>query len=171
MNGVLLAGLMTAMVMDWRTRRIPNGLTLPLALCGLLVQGMLHGMSGLGSGALGFCIGILLLLIPFAAGGIGAGDVKLLAAVGAWTGPWGVVQVFLAAAVFGGLFCLVEAVRHHRLKSILQAVYCRFFSIFFLKVLPSESRQESGQERLFVPYGAAICAGYAVILWMGGIQS
>jgi len=167
MNPFLLLGLIGAVVFDWKTRKIPNGLTLSLALCGLMFQWMQFGFAGLTSGMSGLVVGGFLLFLPFALGGMGAGDVKLLAAVGAWTGPWGVVQVFLAAAIAGSLLCLAEAARQKKLSKILKNIRARIFSFVFYKTWTVEAEPKT-RERLFVPYAAAIMTGYLVVLYLGG---
>ena len=72
---------------DLATRRIPNVLTFGAALAGFFVHGYIAGWSGAESSLAGWAVGVLFFFPMFALGGMGAGDVKLLAAVGAWLGP------------------------------------------------------------------------------------
>ena len=72
---------------DLRSRRIPNWLTLPTAAAGLLFHTCFPSGWGFVDSFSGLAIGFALLLVPFLAGGSGMGDVKLLAALGAWLGP------------------------------------------------------------------------------------
>src|SRR5664280_2755919 len=72
---------------DLRTRRIPNYLTLGTAVAGLAFNFMGQGLSGLTNGLLGMLLGFFLLILPYLWGGMGAGDVKAMAALGAWLGP------------------------------------------------------------------------------------
>lgn len=90
---------------DYRYRRIPNQLTVGLALFGLIIN-LLQG--NILASIYGLLLGGLLLIIPFALRGIGAGDVKLLAAVGAVLGPQLVLVVFLYGAIVGGGFALLH---------------------------------------------------------------
>jgi prepilin peptidase CpaA len=90
MNSAHIVGLTIASlacVTDLRTRRIPNVLTFGAALAGLLYQFVSGGIDGLGHAALGWLVGAVIFILPFALGGLGGGDVKLLAALGAWLGP------------------------------------------------------------------------------------
>ena len=79
---------------DWRSRRIPNYLTFGGALAGVAFQTAVFGWPGLAQALLGLFLGLGLLLLPYVLGGMGAGDVKALAALGAWLGPMGVFSVF-----------------------------------------------------------------------------
>jgi prepilin peptidase CpaA len=100
------AALAAACVTDLRSQRIPNLLTYPLMLAGLAYHGALGGWTGLGFGAVGLGLGFGLLLLPFLLGFIGAGDVKLLAVVGAWLGWQGVLLAFVFTTVLGGVYGL-----------------------------------------------------------------
>jgi prepilin peptidase CpaA len=86
-------------VVDFRTRRIPNWLTVPAAAMGLLYHTLApHGIGPLLALA-GFAVGFSLLLLPWLLGGGGMGDVKMLAALGAWLGPLGILIAFGLGAV------------------------------------------------------------------------
>jgi prepilin peptidase CpaA len=111
----MLALLVWAAIEDHRVRKIRNWLTLSMAVSGL-VQPFCGGAGiSLGMSVLGLLTGFGLLLVLFAIGAVGGGDVKLLAAVGAWVGPWGVFQIFLAQAVIGAVIVLYQAGRQGRL--------------------------------------------------------
>src|SRR6185312_11937421 len=84
-----------------------NALTIPTLLLGVIVSACLGGWEGLASSLPGAGLGFGLLVVFFAVGGVGAGDVKLLTAVGAWLGPYLTYQVFVASALFGGVYALV----------------------------------------------------------------
>lgn len=107
---VLATGLATAVVIDVRTRRIPNWLTGALAAAGL---GMAFAGRGLtpGQAALGLLAGLLLMMPSHLIGATGAGDVKLMAAVGALVGPGLVLRAFLCSMVAGGVFAIAVAAR------------------------------------------------------------
>lgn len=117
--GLLAAGLLTATVIDLRSRRIPNQLTATMAGIGLLLA--VTGTSGVTVGAslAGIVLGLLLMLPGYALGATGAGDVKLMAAVGAIIGPALVLSAFLCTAITGGLLAVVVALRRRRLAATL----------------------------------------------------
>lgn len=95
-----------ACVTDLRSRRIPNILTFGSAVCAIGFHLALSGLPG-GIDALGgWATGVALLFVPFALGGMGGGDVKLMGALGAWLGPSTVVWVVLYSGIAGGVFAL-----------------------------------------------------------------
>lgn len=96
---------------DWRERRIPNWLTGSAIGLGLVVHFLQNGMAGVMQSLIGILLGLALLLILFLRGGIGGGDVKLLMALGALTGPAFLFGAFLLGSVCGALYSLVVIVR------------------------------------------------------------
>ncbi|MEZ6069711.1 MAG: A24 family peptidase [Pirellulales bacterium] len=102
------ACMTTAAVTDLHSRRIPNWLTVPMAACGLTFHALAPAGFGLGSSLLGLLVGFSLLLVPYVVGGGGAGDVKLLAAAGAWLG-W---KLLLVAFVMSILLARRHRGRH-----------------------------------------------------------
>jgi prepilin peptidase CpaA len=93
-----LVVLAIATFTDLRSRRIPNWLVLPFLLAGIAVSAWLHGWHGVGQSFEGAGVALLLFGILFCMGGMGAGDVKLCAAIGAWIGP---SQLFIALVMIG----------------------------------------------------------------------
>jgi len=90
--------LAVATFTDLRSRRIPNWLVLPFLLAGVALSGWRDGWHGIGQSLAGLLLGGLLYGIFFWMGGMGAGDVKLCAAIGAWIGPQ---QLFIALVITG----------------------------------------------------------------------
>jgi prepilin peptidase CpaA len=91
---------------DLRSRRIPNWLVLPFLALGLGVSVWLHGWSGLWQSLGGIAVGGLIFLVLALMGGMGMGDVKLCAAIGAWIGPSQMFFALLLTAMAGGLIAL-----------------------------------------------------------------
>ena len=116
----MLALLVWAAVTDCASRRIPNWLTFTLALTGVAQAAAGVGSASFGGSVAGLALGFALAFVYFALGAMCAGDVKLLAGVGAWLGPWGALQVFLAEAVIGAGLALVQAASQGRLRTVLR---------------------------------------------------
>lgn len=116
---MLAAGVTAATVIDLRTRRIPNELT--AAMTGIGIAMAATGASGVSvTGTfLGFAIGLALMMPGYLLGATGAGDVKLMAAVGAIVGPLLVVSAFLCTAISGGVLAVIVALRRRRLSATL----------------------------------------------------
>ena len=111
----IAAGMLVATIVDIRTRRIPNELTAAMAGVGIGLSA--SGVSGvpLWASIAGFVLGLALMMPGHVFGATGAGDVKLMGAVGAIVGPGTVVNAFLFTAVAGGVLAVVVAARRQRL--------------------------------------------------------
>lgn len=119
MLAAVVAASGAAAVIDLRTGRIPNPLTATVAAAGLGLAafGLTgHSMAGALAGA---ALGFALMLPGHLFGGTGAGDVKLLAALGTWLGPGGVVMAFLYSAIAGGVLAVAHAAKRRRLATTL----------------------------------------------------
>jgi prepilin peptidase CpaA len=109
-----------ATVTDLRTRRIPNWLVLPFLLAGITASTWLLGWQGLGRSLMGFGLGLVLFGVMFFMGGMGAGDVKLAAAIGAWVGPKQLFLALVLTAIVGGIMALVWIVIGRLFPNLLQ---------------------------------------------------
>lgn len=98
--------VLIATATDLRWRRIPNWLVLPFLIGGFAVSGGLHGWQGLAQSAEGMALGLFIFGIFFWVGGMGAGDVKLCAAIGAWIGPHQMLIALVFIALAGGVMAL-----------------------------------------------------------------
>jgi prepilin peptidase CpaA len=94
---------------DLRSRRIPNWLVFPFLLAGIVVSGWLHGWHGIGQSMAGLGLGALLFGILFFMGGMGMGDVKLCAAIGAWVGPRQLITAIVLTGITGGIMAVCWA--------------------------------------------------------------
>lgn len=167
----LLGFLIAAAVIDTRSRRIPNWLTFTLLGAGLL-RGML-GLSGATPDAavLGMLTGFALLLVMYVLGAVGAGDVKLMAAAGAWLGPGGVLALFLAASVVGLVVVLAQSARAGRLRELLGNTGLLVLSA--TQVVRISSAQANANARAFttidrpLPYAVPVLIGTLMLLGIG----
>ena len=118
---IVAAGTGAAAVIDLKTRRVPNALTMSIAAAGIALAAAGFGRVGLGASIAGCVLGAALMLPGHVLGATGAGDVKLLAAAGTLLGPGLTVKAFAATAIAGGVIAIIVAVRRGRLKRTLNA--------------------------------------------------
>lgn len=158
---------------DVVTRRIPNWLTYSGMLVGIAGRTMLQGWHGLGSALAGGLIGGGAFLVFFLLHAMGAGDVKLITAIGCLVGPSSSVQIVLATAIAGGIFAIIMAVWQKRLRAVLVNVLdlIKFHAVAGAEMHPSLNLSNPQAARL--PYGVAIATGvlYSVVAFYrrGGI--
>jgi len=156
---IALALATAAAVLDLQQQRIPNWLTYPGIGLGLVLRGVLFGWKGLGGAVVGclFAGGILFLF--YAVRAMGAGDVKLMAAIGSLVGPKNTPVVLLATAISGGVLGLVYAIYRRRVGSTLRNVgsVLRFHAWAGVQAHPELNLDNPAALRM--PYGLAIAAG------------
>ena len=150
---LLAAGLLAASWTDWKLRKIPNRLTVPLAAAGVLLSLVAGGVSGLlgslGGLAAGLCAGVVLWLLNI----FRAGDAKLLAALGAMMGWRWLATCFAYGLVAGGaagiLLLLVRGQLLQRMKRLWSYGKLLLFSRRFS---PYQPEKESEGELPFAPF-------------------
>jgi prepilin peptidase CpaA len=154
-----------ASVLDVRSGRIPNILTLGAAAAGFVVGATTHGLPGLGQAAAGWVVGCGLFLPFFLLGGMGAGDVKLLAALGAWLGPSTTLFVALYAGIAGGVMAVIVSAARGYMKQLINNLWglLIFWRIAGLQPMPGLTLRTASSPRL--PYALPITAGTVAALW------
>jgi len=164
LNLLLLVILIICGYTDLKERRILNIVVLPAILIALLFHLAQGGFAGAIFWGKGTLAGLALLFIPFALGGLGAGDVKLLGVVGAFKGAGFVLMAFLYAAILGGIFALFLLIKKKRLKKTLCHIG-NAFKVFCLSRFRIFNLAHLEQERIIaIPYGVAIALGAIVCL-------
>ncbi len=156
---------LTAAVADIQCMRIPNWLTYSAMLFGVGYHTMVGGTHGFLFGAGGLFLGLALLIVFYLAGGMGAGDVKLMAAVGALLGPKDVFIAFLFTALVGGIYAIILLVLRFRVMGA--AVRLTAMSSALRPRTGSPPPTVDNRGRLTVlNYGVAIAAGVLLsIIW------
>ncbi len=155
----LTVALVVAAVIDGYKLKVPNWLTFPLIASGWVVSTISFGWEGLGWSLVGTAVGLGLLLPLYAIGGMGAGDVKLLAGVGAWVGATDTFYAFCATAIVGGVIAVIMSARTWRTH------YYQFLDIWneIVTIRDPEKLSEIAAERkssmLLLPYGIPIAIG------------
>ena len=141
----LLGILFLAAVIDWRSRRIPNWLTLVLVASGICCSILPGHVASPGQAALGLLVGFSIPFVLFAMNALGGGDVKLLAGVGAWLGPIITIKIFLAAAIVGMIIVLVQSVKQKRLSALFRNSTVLAVNLINVDTLGADAVSETGQ--------------------------
>jgi len=169
---LLLVALLLAVVgatIDLRQRRIPNWLTYPGIVLGFLLRGALFGWKGLAMALAGCLLAGGIMFLFFAVRAMGAGDVKIMAAIGALVGPRQVVGVLLATAICGGVLAIAYALYRRRMISTLKNLgsVLRFHAWAGVQAHPDLNLDNPSALRM--PYGLAIALGtlyaFTVVWW------
>jgi len=156
---------------DVRRGRIPNWLTYGGVVAGLTLRGWLDGWAGAKDGLAAILVGGGALFLFFAAGGMGAGDVKLMAAVGSWVGLKQTVVVMAATAFAGGIVAIGHMIFFRRVGSTVRNLWdlVRHHLAHGIQPHPELNLQKPRSMRL--PYGLAIALGtlysFAATVWRG----
>lgn len=155
-------------VTDTLQGKIPNLATLSLLLVGLWFNFQLSGLSGLTQSVAGLLIGLALLMVPYLMGGMGAGDLKTLAALGALIGPVAILQVFFLAGLIGGSMAMLYlAMRDKPLEQL------RLWKANSRRIIngirPPMPDSEEAKVRIKYSYGPAIAFGFFAFVRWGGL--
>lgn len=157
---------LVACVTDLRTRRIPNVLTFGAAALALAFHGMVGGLPGVQSAALGWLAGLAMFLPFFLLGGMGGGDVKLLAALGAWLGPGDAFWLAIYASIAGGVLAVVVALARGYLTTALGNLrgLLAYWSVVGPRPMASLTLEHGKAPRL--AFAIPMLVGTMVTLWL-----
>jgi prepilin peptidase CpaA len=148
-----------ATITDLRARRIPNWLVGPFLLGGVVFSCLNHGWRGLEQSALGVLLAAVLMGVLYLLGGMGMGDVKLCAALGAWMGPQQLLIALAAMGMTGGVMALIWAVATKSLGRSLNGASDLLFGIGRRGLRPHPTLQLSNPKTQKMPYAPAIAIG------------
>ena len=150
--------------MDVRYRRIPNKLVLVTLLVGLTINTILGGTQGLLVSVSGFALAFALMFFLHVFGTMGAGDVKLFAAIGAINGVSLVLPTLLVVALTGGLIAVGKMVYMRRVGTTMFGVFQFFYGLLPGQTVP---RFEVPTDRSFtLPYAVPICFGSLITFFL-----
>lgn len=176
--GALVGASLVAGLFDWRTRRIPNAITAPLLVAGLVWATWMGGLPGLADAVMACVLLALPYLVVFVFSDGGAGDAKLMGAIGAWLGLKQGIVVLFCVAVAGIVLAVATAIAQRRLRDVLSSILVAVYGLIMMirtghrgySCMPDTAGQKPADKaaRLKVPYGVAIfagvCTGGAVVL-------
>ena len=153
-------------VTDVRTRRIPNVLTFGGALAGVAFHTINAGFTGSLQSITGWAAGVAIFFLPFALGGMGAGDVKLVAALGAWLGPADTLTLAIHSVLLAGVAAVLVSLRHAYLRQALANVgrLLLHWRAAGLRPLPEVSLDSGKGPRL--AYAVPVFAGLVTTIWL-----
>jgi prepilin peptidase CpaA len=170
-RGTLLIPLALTLWIAWgdlKTRRIPNYLTLGTALAGLAYNFISQGFPGLADGFLGMLLGFALLILPYIWGGMGAGDVKALAALGAWLGPQLIVYLFCYMGIAGGIIAVGYLGWQGILWGKIKQGWNFLLNLILCRQCGAPNPPSAAQLTEGIPYGVAIAVGMVILVGVGG---
>ena len=162
---VLVLGFVAACCLaDIQTRRIPNLLSIPAIVAGLLLNWLWLGLPGIAHSARGILLVVAVLIGPFGFGGIGGGDVKMMAAVGALLGPHLALASLGMGMALGGIMMVIHLVRLGRFWEKLGATARMILTAAAtLSLAPLKASS--------IPASSAITLPYSVPLGLGTIAA
>jgi prepilin peptidase CpaA len=149
---------------DWRSRRIPNWLTVPGLLLGIAMNSWLRGWPGAKDSLLGAGLGLLLLLPFVLIRSLGAGDWKFVGALGAVLGPQNLLTVLVLGILVNGLMALIMVIQKKRIRQTAHNM-ARMLAAFFTLHVPGPDLTLDNPDLVKVPFGVAVAI--AVILYTG----
>ena len=154
----LLVILPIAAIYDLRFHKIPNWLTFPTMAAGIAFYTYMKGTKGLIFSVEGLLLGMAFFIVFYVCAGMGAGDVKLMGAIGSMLGPEGVFTAFLGTALVGSIYAIILLKLHGRLKETVKRygeILKGFLFTWKFIYLPPEE----GTKLPVLSYGIAIAIG------------
>lgn len=175
-NTLLLVLILVSGFWDLKERKIPNKITFTGILIGLIFNTITGGWTGLLQGIFGLFAGLAIFFLPFVMGGMGAGDVKLMGAIGALMGWRFSVMTALYSAIVGGIMVLFHLLYTGKLRETLKKMLytlIKYLLQFAIRLGYNEtvykahekfSRNDHNYKKIYIPYGVAIAGGAVLVL-------
>lgn len=147
---------LSAALLDWRSRRIPNLLTVPGFFLGVAAHAVFSGWHGVLFALEGAGLALLILLAPVLMRLLGAGDWKLMGAVGAFMGPLLMLIVLFGSILIAGLMGLVQMLRAHRAMETLRNMVVLVRGVFAFGLKANAQASLDNPHSLKLPFGVAV---------------
>jgi len=165
-TGAALIIAAAACITDVHSRRIPNWLTFGAAAAAFAFHFAEAGQAGAQQAAAGWVTGLFLFMPLFLLGGMGAGDVKLLAALGAWLGPGAAFWLAIYGSMSGGVLAVIVALRHNYLATAVRnlGLLGRFWWLSGPRQMPSLTLERGTGPRL--AYAVPLFLGTVITIWL-----
>lgn len=175
-NTLLLLLVALSGFFDLKERKIPNKITLTGILIGILFNIITGGWTGLLHSLLGMFAGLAIFFLPFVMGGMGAGDVKLMGAIGALMGWQFLLMTAIYSALVGGIMVLGYLLFKGTLRETMKKMIFSLITILLIianglgynerAYRAQEKFQKHGHsyEKVYIPYGVAIASGAVLVL-------
>ena len=163
--------VLAAAATDLHSRRIPNWLTLSGVCFGLFLNWTTSGWAGVENSLAGMMLGFGCYLVLYCLRAMGAGDVKLMAAVGAIIGPGDWMSVFMASALAGGVLAVILMVWKGRIQETLWNTFFIAQELVHFRAPYQRHRHLDVKDprALNMPHGVAIAAGTVACLFLAVI--
>jgi prepilin peptidase CpaA len=147
---------------DLHSRRIPNWLVLPFMAAGICVSAWMHGWEGIRHSLSGLALGAALFGLLYWLGGMGMGDLKLCAAIGAWVGPKQLLLALVITSMAGGVMALCWAAAGGFLGELFEGTGDLLFGFGKRGLRPDPAHTLSNPSARKMPYAPAIAIGTIV---------
>ncbi len=165
LDALLIVVVTVGGLMDIHDGRIANALTYPAVVAGIVGSMVFPGAQGILNHLLGLAVGFVPFFLVYLRGGLGGGDVKLTAAIGAFGGYPFVLNVMVTSILVGGLVAILMVIWEGRIMELLRFVGTTIGRVFYRGIEPVPLQAE-----MTLPFGAVLCLGtYATLAaeWLG----
>lgn len=169
---ILIPATLYASWIDYAERRVPNWLNAAIGVTGLAAQGWYFGWYdpatgwGLQAGLLGMLVGFAVLIVPWMMHGMGAGDVKLMMAIGCWLGVWLTTLSFAIGAIIGGIAAVIMIISTGRAAHAMANMQTIMHKLRKVETAFGEygGARTFGDTSQLLPYGVPLTGGMILVL-------
>jgi prepilin peptidase CpaA len=164
---ILVLVIILCFITDLRYQKIYNKVIFPALLSAVFFHTVLEGFNGLRFSLVGFIVGLFILFIPYLLKGFGAGDVKLLAVIGALKGSGFVLNTAVYMGLIGGLISFVLIIYHKQFENFVRSL--KYLVVSIIYGTSYQLNFENSVKKIKFPYGICIGAGAIICLLFRGV--